>query len=386
MFQNTIKIAFASMTNVAVDRILLSLQELGFNDFVRVGSLKKIAKPILPFTCQIKNGDTKELHEMIQGSNITTKPYIDEAIRLFQSNKNNSLLQDAFLIGITCIATNFEILEGIVCPIVILDECSQMTEPMSLLPICRFQCSFALLVGDPKQLPPTLPCTLASDVGAGKAGLERTMFERLDDAGIPKMMLSTQYRCHPSISNISNVLFYDSKLRNGIDGMQRSSLIPGLGPLAFISLEGPETKIGSSYRNEYELRLIVKMVSAMLSLGIESDQIGVISLYKSQASYLESEFSGKGINVQAATVDSFQGSEKDIIIVSTTRSTKSIFLEDPRRINVALTRAKKHMFIVACETMTESSLLWRKIKQLCLSSQPGVVSSQEMISLFPRQN
>ena len=75
-------------------------------------------------------------------------------------------------------------------PLVILDECSQITEPLSLLPLGMFGCKRAVLVGDPLQLPPTLPPSSNSHV----AGLERTLFQRLEACGLEPILLRTQYR------------------------------------------------------------------------------------------------------------------------------------------------------------------------------------------------
>lgn len=386
MFKEKIQILFSSMTNVAVDRILLSLKDLGFTDFVRVGSLKKIAKPILEYTCKSKTSDIKELNEMIESGSlgVDEEEHVKTAIKHFQSDQLSTRLHECFLIGITCMATNFEVLEGITCPITILDECSQMTEPTSLLPMVKFQSTYALLVGDPKQLAPTLSYTLDPKLKMS-FGLERTMFERLATCSIPTILLGTQYRCHPQISNLSNVLFYDSKLKNGIDGTKRKPLIEGLGPLAFVRMESQESKTNNSYKNDTEIALVVDIVQRLLGGRgtIQSDQIGVISLYKYQSDLISRALSDNGMaSVQSATVDSFQGSEKDIIILSTVRSQASSFLEDPRRINVALTRAKRHLILLGCMSMANSSKLWRKILEMTSNANPGIVPPKYFLSLL----
>ena len=379
------------MTNVAVDRILLSLKELGFHDFIRVGSLKKIAKPILQYTAsKSKSSDLKELNEMLlETENENEKHELEFAIKRFQqSNENaNALLSETFLIGITCLAANFDVLEGISCPIVILDECSQMTEPMSLLPIVRFRVQYALLVGDPKQLAPTLSHALQSCLIKQKqSGLERTLFERLSDSQITKpILLSQQYRCHPQISMLSNRLFYKSQLKDGVGVAQkRGRLVATLGPLAFVRVDGQESKTSyGSFKNDMEITLITDIITSLINKGVEGAQIGVISLYKHQSELIASVLKSKGIErVQAATVDSFQGSEKEVILVSTVRSTTSLFLEDPRRINVALTRAKRHLIILACDGMANGSKLWRQIQVFCSDASPGIVSSRQFLSLL----
>ena len=380
-FKERIKIVFSSMTNVAVDRILVSLQELGFEDFVRVGSLKKIAKSILPYTVQAKNSDAKDLSDMLREDLPSEdKEYVERAIKDFQSNQASEKLNNAFVIGITCLATNFDILQDIRCPIFILDECSQMTEPMALLPIVKFKSEYGLLVGDPKQLAPTLSTGFRES--GNEFGLERTLFERLAHGGYDPILLGIQYRCHPTISAVSNTLFYNNQLRDGITKDKNGPLVQGLPSFTFCQVEGYDDKTSAgSYRNESESRLIVYIVKQMIELAIEPAEIGVISLYKGQAEFISQQLAQIGItNTQVATVDSFQGSEKKVIILSTVRSTSSVFLEEPRRVNVALTRAKHHLIVTATEGLVRSSFLWNQIKTL--AGRNGVLNTTNLASLF----
>jgi superfamily I DNA and/or RNA helicase len=135
---------------------------------------------------------------------------IQETIYRLKTQTTNDRLQRAFLVGATCLATHYSLVSqindttrqqstskpkattpNISFPLVILDECSQMTEPLSLLPLASFGCRRAVLVGDPLQLPPTLsPISRSAD----GSGLERTLFERLSDCGIRPIMLKRQYR------------------------------------------------------------------------------------------------------------------------------------------------------------------------------------------------
>ncbi|KAI8908255.1 hypothetical protein DFJ77DRAFT_170299 [Powellomyces hirtus] len=120
------KVMVASMTNVAVDRILLELLHLNFTDFVRVGSLKKIAKPILPFTAQAKNDkdDAKDLHDMLNSElSVSEKKDVEDTIAKFKRNENKSIVESSFLVGATCLATTFESFDWYINTVVILDEC-----------------------------------------------------------------------------------------------------------------------------------------------------------------------------------------------------------------------------------------------------------------------
>jgi superfamily I DNA and/or RNA helicase len=275
------RIVVSSQTNVAVDRILKNLVDLGHEDFVRIGSIKKIAKSILPFTCHHKTESStmKDLNELLANeNNEEDQEYIKRAIKKFQEQENQVFVRDAFVIGITTASCSFELLDGLICPIVILDECSQMTEPMSLLPCVKFKCSFGVFVGDPKQLGPTLVTTLDHNLESqNEFGIERTLFERLTVCGYVPVMLRTQYRCHPEISRITNECFYAGKIINGHPNIE---LIQNLEPCIYIETKSEETKVGGSYQNNGEVKLVERIVKKLVETGIETSEIGVISLCK----------------------------------------------------------------------------------------------------------
>ncbi|KAL5038978.1 hypothetical protein RTP6_7802 [Batrachochytrium dendrobatidis] len=348
---NGARVVISSMTNVAVDLILLNLMKLGFTQFSRVGSLRKIAKPLLPYTMRGKNAshDVKELQLMLKDTMLTDtdRKDIQRTLGLFRASAYKETISNSFVIGVTCLATNFEILDDFSCPIVILDECSQMTEPMSLLPLCRFSSQRALLVGDPKQLPPTVQTTIDPSI-ADAHGIEWTLFERLAECGVHPIMLRTQYRCHPQIANISNSLFYDGKLSHGVAESDRTALIEGFPHSGFLNVpDGKEqTAFGGSFCNPVEAHHICDLASQLVLLNIPASDIGIITLYKAQE-HLICKLLGEHAEsnmlrlVQVSTVDAYQGAEKPVIILSTVRTKSKGFIEEPRRINVAITRAKQ---------------------------------------------
>ncbi|XP_049487015.1 protein ZGRF1 isoform X5 [Panthera uncia] len=174
------KLLISSSTNVAVDRVLLGLLSLGFEEFVRVGSVRKIAKPILPYSLHAssenENEQLKELNALMK-EDLTPleKIYVRKSIEQHKLGTNKTLLKQVRVVGVTCAACPFPCMNDLKFPVVVLDECSQITEPASLLPIARFECEKLILVGDPKQLPPTIQ---GSDA-AHENGLEQTLFDRL---------------------------------------------------------------------------------------------------------------------------------------------------------------------------------------------------------------
>ena len=139
----------------------------------------------------------------------TEVKYIQETIKKFKKNENRNNIHQSFLIATTCIASSFDILDHTKVPIVILDECSQFIEPLSLLPICRFQSEKLLLVGDPNQLSPTITTNSAYDKDPINKGLERTLFERLALSKCNPILLRTQYRViiHIPLLNIEYFIY-----------------------------------------------------------------------------------------------------------------------------------------------------------------------------------
>ncbi|CAI5784490.1 protein ZGRF1 isoform X1 [Podarcis lilfordi] len=143
------KVLISSSTNVAVDRVLLCLLDLGFEEFIRVGSIRKIAKPILPHSLHAGSGSEseqlKELHALMKDDlTLAEKIFVRKTIELHKLGTNKALLQQVRVVGATCAACPFSCMKNLKFPIVILDECSQMTEPASLLPIARDMSQYCL--------------------------------------------------------------------------------------------------------------------------------------------------------------------------------------------------------------------------------------------------
>jgi superfamily I DNA and/or RNA helicase len=158
--------------------------------------------------------------------------------------------------------------------LVILDECSQMTEPTSMLPILRFGAERLLLVGDPLQLPPTIstPCE------KGVSGLDFTFFERMAETHIMPILLRTQYRCHPSIGSLSNDLFYEGSLTHSSQTSQLTSVIPQLPHVVFVDSLGSETNAKLSFINAQEAESIVNLVLLLIEKGVSCKEMGIIAL------------------------------------------------------------------------------------------------------------
>ncbi|NXH16506.1 ZGRF1 protein, partial [Bucco capensis] len=379
------KILLASSTNVAVDRILLGLLDLGFEDFIRVGSIRKITKAILPHSLHAGSGNENEqLKELLalmkEDLTPAEKMYVKKSIEQHKLGTNKTILQQVKVVGVTCAACPFPCLNALKFPVVMLDECSQMTEPASLLPIARFQCEKLVLVGDPKQLSPTIQ----GSESIHEKGLEQTLFDRLCLMGHTPVLLRTQYRCHPAISAIANELFYEGKLIDGVSERERSPLLDWLPTLCFYNVNGVEQiERDNSFYNMAEVHFTVKLIQSLIASGIEGSAIGVITLYKSQMSVfisLQIQNVLRGVHcealeitaVQVSTVDAFQGAEKDIIVLSCVRTRQMGFIDSEKRMNVALTRAKRHLLIVGNLACLSRNRLWGRVIHHCKGWENGL--------------
>ncbi|XP_078262526.1 5'-3' DNA helicase ZGRF1-like isoform X2 [Rhinoraja longicauda] len=378
------KLLVSASTNVAVDRVLLGLLELGFDKFIRVGSIRKIAKPILPYSLHA-GSDSEELRELqaLLKDDLTPveKVHVRRCIEQHKLGRNRALLKEIKVVGVTCAACPFHCMNNLSFPLVLLDECSQITEPTSLLPIARFACEKLILVGDPKQLPPTIQ----GSESAHDAGLEQTLFDRMCLMGHKPVMLRTQYRCHPAISAITNELFYDGNLIDGLSTLNQNPLLDWLPTLCFYNVKGQEQmEMLGSYHNLEEATFTTKLIQSLVASGIMGSMIGVITLYKSQMyklcgllNYMAQCELAQIKAVQVSTVDAFQGAEKEIIVLSCVRTQQVGFIDSEKRMNVALTRGKKHLLIVGNLTCLRNNRQWGKVIHHCEGRKNGLQHARQ---------
>lgn len=259
------------------------------------------------------------------------------------------LIKKADIICATNTAAGGEVLYGKNFDLLVMDEATQATEPSCLIPLVKAK--RAVLIGDEKQLPPTVLSEKAA-----QEGLSLSLFERMLDLHGPHMkkMLTVQYRMHEKIMGFSAKLFYEQKIRADASVARETLHLPGFSeePIQFWDLRAPSSgeKIAhgaTSFYNEEEAHYVSYLVGEMLRSGILPNQIGIITPYKAQSKRIEKYLSD--FCVETNTVDGYQGREKDIIILSLVRSNPQEvigFLKDERRLNVSVTRAKRRLFII----------------------------------------
>ena len=180
---------------------------------------------------------------------------------------------------------------------------------------------------------------------------------------------------HPCLSEFPSNIFYEGDLQNGVTAAERQREIefpwpdPDR-PMFFYSSLGQEevSSSGTSYLNRGEASNVEKLVSHFLSGGVAPEQIGVITPYEGQRAYIVSYMQRNGslqqklyADIEVASVDAFQGREKDYIILSCVRSNERQgigFLADPRRLNVALTRARFGLVVMGNPKVLAKQQLW----------------------------
>ncbi|KAI1140738.1 SEN1 N terminal-domain-containing protein [Hypoxylon sp. FL0543] len=256
---------------------------------------------------------------------------------------------------------------------VIIDEAAQCVELSALIPL-KYGCSKCILVGDPKQLPPTVLSQSAARFGYDQSLFVRMQRNHPDDVHL----LDTQYRMHPEISSFPSQEFYERRLIDGGDmrklrhqSWHQSAL---LGPYRFFDVKGIQEKghKGQSLVNLEEVRVAMQLYERLMTDYPQTDfkgKIGIITPYKAQLYELRNQFCrryGDKIKEQIEfnTTDAFQGRECEIIIFSCVRASPTGgigFMTDIRRMNVGLTRAKSSLFILGDSRALVQGEFWNKL-------------------------
>jgi DNA replication ATP-dependent helicase Dna2 len=327
-------VLLGAFTNTAVDKMLAALLEHDPSvRFLRVG----------------RSSDSPELVRMLEGD--PADYFTDDLAAKYGTVRAvKAALQGARIVAATAHrASSIPYLRLRPFEMAIVDEAGQLTEPLTLGLIMRAR--RFVLIGDDRQLPPVVRTR----------GLAQSMFERLKrDAGAVTL-LETQYRMHPEIMDVSNRFFYDGRLKAGVHENDRVPPGPDAAPVVFIPVES-ECE-GRSNRDEADV--VVDIVRSLTrSHGVDPESIGVVSPFRAQVVLLRQMLAGAGVAVD--TVERFQGGERDVMILSFVRSRGSGFVFDDRRLNVAITRARRKLVLVAHpELFRKSRYAW-----ICTFTEP----------------
>lgn len=369
-------------SNVAVDNLLEGLLNLGVNA-IRFGRPVKVRESLrdatldaqvsihpkqdeIAFIREETEGMRAKLHDLKGKDKGLAHRDINKnyrEIRELEQRITDEVIDNAEVICTTNIGAGHFTLNNRKFSIVLIDEATQATEPSALVPIVKGARQL-ILVGDHRQLPPTVTSQRAEE-----GGLDIPLFERLLSNGIPAHMLTTQYRMHPTIREFPSSRFYENRLEDGCSSSERP---PAAGflwpdwdkPVAFVPVHGSEMEeeSGSSRSNMDEAAVVVQVVNDLLLPGdLSPEDIGVISPYAGQVRLIRSMIEDTIEGLEVKSVDGYQGREKEIIVLSTVRANengKVGFLSNYRRLNVALTRAKRGLVVIGDDRTLRNDHTW----------------------------
>lgn len=272
---------------------------------------------------------------------------------------------------------------------IFLDEAGQASEPETMVPLsilCQPE-TVVVLAGDPKQLGPVVYSRSAENFGLGKSYLQRLFesefYESEDDAFVTKLVRN--YRCHPAILDLPSRLFYGGDLiackeDNSSSIISKVDFFPNKEfPVLFVGIQGCDEREGNnpSWFNRIEASKVVDIINKLTSnADLSEADIGVITPYRQQVLKIKNVLETWGLpDVKVGSVEQFQGQEREVIIVSTVRSTVKHnefdrtyclgFLSNPKRFNVAITRAKSLLIIVGNPHIVSKDPYWEKLLWHC---------------------
>ncbi|XP_073729316.1 DNA replication ATP-dependent helicase/nuclease DNA2 [Misgurnus anguillicaudatus] len=344
-------VLLTSYTHSAVDNILLKLKRFKIG-FLRLGRAQKVHHDILPFT-----------EESGRAKGIQTLEELEQ------------LYNQELIVATTCMGVKHPIFSRRRFDFCIVDEASQISQPVCLGPL--FYAQRFVLVGDHQQLPP-----IVQNAEARALGMDESLFKRLEHHSEAVVQLNVQYRMNSAIMSLSNALMYEGRLECGSDktasavlqlpskalvekeldlyvcepqyiAWVQAALEPN-NPVCFLNtseVPAPETVEKGGISNQTEALLVHVIVTLLLKAGCRAADIGVIAPYRQQLKSISSLMQGPAFKaLEVNTVDKYQGRDKSIIIVSFVRNNTDgnlgELLQDWRRLNVAITRAKHKLLMI----------------------------------------
>ncbi|KAI9834353.1 MAG: hypothetical protein M1826_004279 [Phylliscum demangeonii] len=366
-------------SNVAVDQLCERIHRTGLKSVrLTAKSREDVESPVgfLSLHEQVRMNDGNvELAKLSQLKNELGELSSQDEKKFKQLTRSaeREILTNADVICCTCVGAGDPRLAKFKFRTVLIDESTQSAEPECMIPLV-LGCKQVVLVGDHQQLGPVI-----MNKKAAKAGLNQSLFERLVSLGGAPIRLNVQYRMHPCLSKFPSNMFYEGSLQNGVTMQQRVRLDVDFpwpvidSPMMFWANLGNEeiSASGTSYLNRTEAVNVEKIITRFFKAGVQPGDIGIITPYEGQRSYVVSSMQQNGTfkkenykEIEVASVDAFQGREKDFIVLSCVRSNDHQgigFLSDPRRLNVALTRAKYGLVILGNPKVLSKHPLWHHL-------------------------
>lgn len=387
------QVLVCAQSNTAVDWISEKLVDRGVN-VLRIGNPTRVNDKMLSFTYERRFeghplypelwGIRKNLREMMgrvrRGSYDERESVRNRLSRLrdrataLEIQINAELFDGAHVIASTLVSSNHRLLAGRHFGTLFIDEAAQALEAACWIAIRK--ADRVVLAGDHCQLPPTIKC-----YEAARGGLERTLMEKVAASKpVAVSLLKVQYRMHEEIMKFPSQWFYNGELETAPEVRYRG-ILDWDTPISWIDTSGMDFKeefVGETFGriNKAEANLLLQQLKAyLLRIGgnrilDEKIDFGIISPYKAQVQYLrhllKSDAALKPYRhlFTVNTVDGFQGQERDVIFISLVRANDEGqigFLNDLRRMNVAITRARMKLVILGEAETLKHHGFYRKL-------------------------
>lgn len=389
------QVLVCAQSNTAVDWISEKLSDRGIN-ILRIGNPTRVNDKMLSFTyerCFESHPDYSELWSIRKAIRETfarkrkADSETSESLRnhLFKLRSratelemkiNEELFANARVIACTLVGSANKVLERKRFSSLFIDEAAQALEAACWIAISR--ADRVILAGDHQQLPPTIKC-----IEAARGGLDQTLIQKVAQSKPNTVsLLKIQYRMHDDIMRFSSKWFYNNQLQSAPEVKNRGILQFDT-PIVWIDTTGCECTESSSLQstsriNTEEAQLLMSQLKEYISkIGEErvlTDNIdfGLISPYKAQVQYIRSLIHKDGFfkpfrkQITIHTVDGFQGQERDVILISLVRANENGqigFLNDLRRMNVAITRARMKLIILGDASTLAKHTFYKELYQ-----------------------
>ena len=379
---NNQKILVVAPSNTAVDLLTEKLALEGLNT-IRIGNPARVSDRLLTSTLEHKMADhpdmktVKSLKKQANEYKNMAHKYkrsfgkaerdqrkalfneahkIGKEVEKIEQYVTDHLFDKAQIITATLVGANHYSVRNLKYNTVVIDEAGQALEPACWIPILKAE--KIIFAGDHFQLSPTI-----KSQEAGSNGLSKTLLEKLIDIHPESVvLLNEQYRMHQNIMGYSSKVFYQNQL-NAHQSVASHLIFDDDEPLVYIDTAGcsfDEKLEGTSTINPDEAAFLVNhltsFVKEVTSKEIDNfPSIAIISPYKQQVQFIKALVEENEAlislrnKISVNTIDSFQGQERDVVYISLTRSNSDAiigFLSDTRRMNVAMTRARKKLVVI----------------------------------------
>lgn len=379
------QVLVCAQSNTAVDWISEKLVDRGV-PVLRIGNPTRVNDKMLSFTYERRfeshpaytelwgiRKSIREIGARLRKGNYSERETVRNRIHKLKDRAteleiliNEDLFSNARVIASTLVSSNHRVLTGRRFSTLFIDEAAQALEAACWIAIRK--ADRVVLAGDHCQLPPTIKC-----IEAARGGLDKTLMEKIVQTKPAAVsLLKVQYRMHEAIMRFPSEWFYNSQLEAAPEVSHRGILDFDT-PMTWIDTSGMEFQeefVGESFGriNKPEANLLLQELEVYIKRIGESRVLderidfGLISPYKAQVQYLRGRIKSSSFfrpfrsMITVNTVDGFQGQERDVVFISLVRANEDGqigFLNDLRRMNVAITRARMKLVILGdADTMT----------------------------------